>query len=30
MLYMTVFCGISPIGVGVGIALKEQGEVKFY
>jgi len=26
MLYMTVFCGISPIGVGVGIALKEQGE----
>jgi len=26
VLYMTVFCGISPIGIGVGIALKESGE----
>jgi len=23
MLYMTVFCGISPVGVGVGMALKQ-------
>jgi len=23
-LYMTVFCGISPIGIGAGIALKEE------
>jgi len=23
LLYMTVFCGISPVGVGVGMALKE-------
>jgi len=26
VLYMTVFCGISPVGIGVGIALKESGE----
>jgi len=26
MLYMTVFCGISPVGVGVGMALKQSGE----
>ena len=27
MLYMTVFCGISPVGVAVGMALKQSGEV---
>ena len=27
MLYMTVFCAISPVGVGVGMALKQSGEV---
>eukprot|EP00090_Calanus_glacialis_P032863 TRINITY_DN54438_c0_g1_i1.p1 TRINITY_DN54438_c0_g1~~TRINITY_DN54438_c0_g1_i1.p1 ORF type:complete len:314 (+),score=93.11 TRINITY_DN54438_c0_g1_i1:71-1012(+) len=26
MLYMTVFCGISPVGVAVGMALKQSGE----
>ena len=25
LLYMTVFCGISPVGVGVGMAIKEVG-----
>jgi hypothetical protein len=28
MLYMTVFCGISPVGVAVGMALKQSGEVR--
>lgn len=26
MIYMTVFCGISPVGVAVGMALKEANE----
>jgi len=26
LLYMTVFCGISPVGVAVGMAIKEAGE----
>ena len=29
MLYMTVFCGISPVGVAVGMALKQSGEVGY-
>lgn len=26
LLYMTVFCGISPVGVAVGMAIKEAGD----
>jgi len=26
VLYMTVFCGISPVGIGAGLALKEASE----
>ena len=26
VLYMTVFCGISPVGIGVGILLKDSAD----
>ena len=30
LLYMTVFCVISPIGIGVGLALKEESVLETF